>query len=333
MRHIFQLDAVRAIAALLVVMFHAETTLKKPKYLGEEIYPFLEIGYAGVQVFFVLSGFVIFLAHDRDREGSSDILRRFAIKRLRRIYPALWIVVLPLAAVQLASITPYDLVAALTLLPVEDEAVLSAAWTLRHEMLFYLLFSVFLFNRRIGLTLLVLWGVVGTAFGLMVDGGWIFEFLTSPNHLLFLLGMLCYLLYKRNVRDFARLSLSAGLILFVANFAVFRHYYSSPEAVFGFGLGAAFMLYGLVSIPALNRQNKIIGMMGESSYALYLINFPLISILCKAVEETEQFVSLPSHLYFWLIVGTCQIAAIVFTRLIEVPTLALFGRSSRARNG
>ena len=83
----------RGLAALSVLLFHVNIVLKLPKYLNNDIFPFFNFGYCGINYFFVLSGFVIFLAHEKDI-GQAARVPMFLWKRFRRVYPVLWMVLL-----------------------------------------------------------------------------------------------------------------------------------------------------------------------------------------------------------------------------------------------
>ena len=73
-----ELDALRGIAALLVVFFHF--TMKKNNFDH-----FFKLGTTGVDLFFMISGFVIFMSLERISKGID-----FAINRLSRLYPTYW---------------------------------------------------------------------------------------------------------------------------------------------------------------------------------------------------------------------------------------------------
>src|SRR5690554_1922660 len=72
-----QLDGLRGVAIILVILFHAKV-------------PFLSGGYIGVDIFFVLSGFLISSLIIKEFENKGKInLKLFYIKRIRRLFPAL----------------------------------------------------------------------------------------------------------------------------------------------------------------------------------------------------------------------------------------------------
>jgi peptidoglycan/LPS O-acetylase OafA/YrhL len=90
------IDGLRAIAVLPVVLFHSGV----PGFSG---------GFVGVDVFFVISGFVITSLLQGDvRAGRFSILR-FYNRRIRRIFPALFLLLAVVTAAALAWLTPLDL--------------------------------------------------------------------------------------------------------------------------------------------------------------------------------------------------------------------------------
>src|SRR5918993_5931608 len=94
------LDGVRAIAVYLVVLFHAGV-------------PGFEGGFIGVDVFFVLSGYLVTQLLLRDLEGQGSIrYGRFYSRRIRRLLPAATVVLLVTAAVYAAVASPVQVDAA-----------------------------------------------------------------------------------------------------------------------------------------------------------------------------------------------------------------------------
>jgi len=83
---ILELDAVRGLAALAVVLYHYTT--RYDHKVGHTSAPLFEVpwGHYGVELFFLLSGFVIFMTLERTKRGSD-----FLISRLSRLYPGYWV--------------------------------------------------------------------------------------------------------------------------------------------------------------------------------------------------------------------------------------------------
>ena len=83
-----ELDALRGIAALMVVFFHYSVRYGQIYgYPVDTVFHF-NIGQYGVQLFFIISGFVIFLTLDK-----TSFAVDFLVSRFSRLYPAYWIAI------------------------------------------------------------------------------------------------------------------------------------------------------------------------------------------------------------------------------------------------
>ena len=93
----------RGIASLLVVCFHATAIIGLPKYFGRlPLDGLFSFGYAGVDFFFVLSGFIIFFSTSKNHANPASVIT-YVKHRLIRIYPIYWVVcllILPLSFLQ-----------------------------------------------------------------------------------------------------------------------------------------------------------------------------------------------------------------------------------------
>jgi len=329
---IHPLNWVRAFAALLVCCFHASLVLGLPKYLGTEPAPVFAAGFSGVQLFFVLSGMVILLAHREDPQRSGPALGRFLTKRFLRIYPTLWIVLLALVPLTLSGWFGerpvfVDIVSAFLITPIDREVILAVEWTLRHEVLFYALFCAFLWDRRAGVILLGLWGIVGSLLGFLLESPWWARFLLDSNHALFVMGMVVAVMHGRASRVVAIASSVAGIVVFAAVYGltVSRHI-GPPLQPLGFGIGAALLLHGLSNLPGLNVPRPLLNYLGAASYSLYLIHLPLVSAMAKVVAVADGYLQWPHLIYFAIIVFACQLAACAFHSLVELPLLVRLRR-------
>ncbi|MGK7651745.1 acyltransferase family protein [Roseovarius sp. B08] len=110
-RHLYGLDIIRFIAAVLVVYFHfglfSDAQPAFPAAQQDRPWPWMDQftghGWVGVQVFFVISGFVIVASADRSAPG--EFLKRRAV----RILPALWIYTIIAFAVRYLAGEPLSL--------------------------------------------------------------------------------------------------------------------------------------------------------------------------------------------------------------------------------
>src|SRR6185437_12037336 len=144
-----RLNALRGPAALLVVFYHVRQIALRD--LGSAgTFEFWRFGHAGVDLFFVVSGFVIYLVHrhDIDRPPAT---RRFLTRRFIRIYPPLWMVttgvlvgaLVTAHAVHAEKMNSWFILRSYLLWPINGALPLvPPAWTLSHELKFYILFAL-----------------------------------------------------------------------------------------------------------------------------------------------------------------------------------------------
>lgn len=146
------LDGLRLVAALMVCFYHYagrggdawKAWGQTPALVFPELSKVAVYGPLGVQIFFVISGFVICMS------GWGRTLKSFAVSRATRLYPAYWAAVLLVTAVFALpgvvwrTVSPSDLLTNLTMLqmPVGADRVLGVCWTLWAELRFYLLFAL-----------------------------------------------------------------------------------------------------------------------------------------------------------------------------------------------
>ncbi|MEI6428212.1 MAG: acyltransferase [Pseudanabaena sp. ELA607] len=158
------LQILRALAAILVLLVHGTGVVKQvfnETYLNQ----YFVMGNCGVDVFFVLSGFIIFYTNYK-LIGNPASFWGFIKKRFIRIYPIYWIVTLAILPAYLffRSLGQGDelsvnvLIPSFLLIPGYRSPILVSGWTLIHELLFYLLFStIILFKPKVYKTIILGW--------------------------------------------------------------------------------------------------------------------------------------------------------------------------------
>jgi exopolysaccharide production protein ExoZ len=233
--HVYPLDAVRFFAALCVLAFHlafyawaAPYSTVGRMYHGAAAFPELAawswFGWVGVEVFFVISGFVI------ANSANSSSPMRFAKSRALRLYPAVWVCAfITLAAWMLidgAALRPLlgELVRSLSLW-VNGPWIDGVYWTLAIEMMFYALIFLVLLRGRfaqlawVALALVVcsgaylVWRVVAAAYFHTAPSG---AFATASDLLLlrhgcfFAVGILMWLATVRPLRTVEWAGVIAG---------------------------------------------------------------------------------------------------------------------------
>ncbi|MDD5460853.1 MAG: acyltransferase [Methylococcales bacterium] len=344
------LQAGRAIAAMLVVLFHLGGNIAKEKYFGIQAFsiPF-SFGSAGVEFFFVLSGFIIFTAHRNDIFQPHK-LASYIRKRLTRIYPTYWIIFLSvfflaIASTALRNTVPHDLfliLKSLFLIPQDKDIaggtgapVLIVAWTLQYEMLFYFYFAFLILSRWLsifmGLTLLYLYinyaGVPSLSFPL--------SFLLQDYLLLFAMGMfvsaVCTTRKIAADRPFFYVVIGSMLFLLIALDNVTDVNLLKEWRIILYGFASSLIIFGLVQAEKKGQiigGHKLMQVLGDSSYALYLIHFPLISILCKLSISIQlnKLGIIGALISYITIFGMCLLSSVVFHLRIEKPVIAYLQR-------
>jgi exopolysaccharide production protein ExoZ len=193
------LQAVRAIAAWLVITDHAllELTYNQPR--NSVTHFAWALGNVGVYIFFVISGFI--MVHICwESFGRRAAVASFLRRRIVRILPLYWLATIAALAYHRVSVTHgahagwSELVYSLAFIPYSGDGgswapILPQGWTLNYEMMFYAIFALGLsFPRQIALP------AVGVTLGAFVSVGPFLpnetlSYLASPIVLWFLLGM------------------------------------------------------------------------------------------------------------------------------------------------
>lgn len=327
------LEIGRGIAALLVVCFHATAIIGLPKYFGlSPLGGVFSFGYAGVDFFFVLSGFIIFYSTAKNHGNSAAVLT-YVKHRLIRIYPIYWVVglfLLPLAYLMGHPVGAANAVMDFLLVPRDGYPFVPVAWTLRHEMLFYLSFVLFFLNVTLAWVYFLLWGgAIAVCSVLSLDT-------TSPllslyfndHNLEFLLGILVAVYAKKKQVAWIKPSflLLTGAVIFLASglneslihveiYSEYSHYHIL------YGISAALMVSGLIGLKAdlKNYWVSVGAFFGRASYSIYLIHFSVLSAVIKFL--------LPLGLALWLDMVLLILAGVVLGSLlyqyVEVPLLAM----------
>jgi exopolysaccharide production protein ExoZ len=304
------LEATRGMAAAAVVLDHADAAVRNG--LGASAHlELLEYGKYGVDYFFVLSGFVIVWAHYEDigRRATCN----YALKRFIRLYPVAWMVVgtwLLIRFFWAGRIEPIEkIVTSLFFFPSLIDPIPTAVWTLRHELLFYLMFSMLLLSRRAGAFLLAAWILGCLTHTILALTGrpftGILAFLFSTYHFDFLIGGVLALIHKRRQFRASKVPISFALLLlfiifyFTWAFSIHRMWLNDYESFAAtawtliFGLTFGLLLHGVVVLEGIWNPSRFYLALGASSYFLYLIHDPLISVGQRIVFIAPGVLNMP----------------------------------------
>ncbi|HUZ62435.1 MAG TPA: acyltransferase [Acetobacteraceae bacterium] len=292
------IELMRGLAALSVVLAHISGTL----WAGRStVFP----GGPGVEFFFVLSGFVMMLVHGGDF-GHAGRVPAFLWKRFCRIYPLYWIILAVLVMQNLGGgdITPTHLITWISLSPVTNinwqtwlvargQDLLPVAWTLRHEVTFYLMFALALLPYA-GVPILAAW-LLGTI--LLAAGAHILSTnfylalvqvaLFSPFTFEFMAGLAAGYAYRRwhLPRRAAQAVLAAGIALLLWRLGQdgwgMRYGPAIARPIYGAAYGA--IILGCSSLERDRALELRLGrwalVAGALSYPLYLSHMPIVGAL------------------------------------------------------
>jgi exopolysaccharide production protein ExoZ len=287
----------RGLAALLVVAEHANVVIGLPKYFDKQAIPFeFYGGPAGVDLFFVVSGFIIaYITLEpsslHPRVGIGDFLwRRFA-----RIVPFLWLCVAGYAALRFVgrdgSFESGPYLRAVTLFPIGPVNP-SQAWTLRHELLFYLVFSCAFWRSGPRLVLVGAWMLSPILFFSTFGPARptaeyeLLGFAFSRLNLLFGFGFAVSLAYLRRPQWFVGsvsdgMPLLTGLCgLYLALFILIAYSHLNTADVLLAGVGAGLILCVALRVragPEPGLFDRAGHALGDASYAIYLTHGAVIS--------------------------------------------------------
>lgn len=289
------LQGLRGIAASFVFLFH----LVPASGLGSHVPALGSVarwGFSGVDVFFVLSGFVMW--HTTHQASGPAAARRFLLSRLARIFSGYW----PMLAITVAifallspqTLRDANILGSVFLLePRDSRLIITVAWSLVFELYFYVLFACLLCMRRrhqlavVGVGMLILL-VVNT--GLLIccepglSGGTTEGyFFLSPFVAEFFAGCLIAAAYHAGFAgcDYRLIAaLGVALACFGIGFGVADGELPTHQIarVSSFGLAASGIVLTFVALERYFLWPRWLVALGDQSYALYLGHPVLLSV-------------------------------------------------------
>lgn len=282
----------RGIAALLVVCFHLRVDINgvyAQSNLGNLLF---DGGASGVDLFFIISGFIITMSADKNNESFTN----FAIKRIFRIYPV-FISMLILFVVINNYYSFGEIIRSAFFIntnfsreaPFFGYNILVPAWTLTYEVYFYIIFSISIFISQknavyISSALLITPVIAYQLFfnhQISLDAtmqlnvnipiiGSLMKLQSSPMMIEFVYGMFLYKLYTIDfhIKHYKILSFSLISIYVYSFFSGYRYGYGPIN----FGFWALMIFIGCLLYEKHNklRDNAVLNSLGNYSYSIYL---------------------------------------------------------------
>jgi peptidoglycan/LPS O-acetylase OafA/YrhL len=336
-RNLKQLDSLqflRFVAAFAVVLFHFGSGLAIQYHLGRN---YLGMGAAGVDVFFVLSGFIISYSTDPARG-----LAYFARKRISRIVPLYWLLTLLIVLIALVKpsllnstiVTMETVIKSLLFIPYQKsggaiQPILFLGWTLCYEMFFYMIYGACLiFGARATWFASAVLLLLVALHAIWPRGSVEWHFYTNPILIEFVLGMMLHKIYAAyspfrngsNIAAFTLILLACGTHFLVLTLAGPGLYASSLFAVL---LVSGFLLMRMPS----GRLWAILVLLGDASYSLYLIHPYTLQLPIKLLGEHFSLSFVTGIL---VLVTLCTIAiSVMLLKFFERPMQAFLMRYSK----
>jgi len=325
------IQCLRGLAAMMVVVYHCFPQLDRMGYQGLH----LQSLSGGVDVFFVISGFImLYSAHRTPHRGAGTFLQHRAI----RILPTYWlltslVVAIALIAPQLMGSTRFEsghVLFSYLMLPARHPVldhywpILVPGWTLNYEAFFYAIFAaglLLLRDRGLGLA-----AFVGTAIALLVLAPLVVpvpgaaRFYTDSVMIEFVFGLFAGLAYLRGWR----IGRTTGIVCIAAGFALLLASDIVPHPdIRGlvYGVPALLIFVGAV-FPRFTASGalRLPRLIGDASYSIYLTN--MIAMAAIGLGWRRLFGSdLPGNTVWFILfaVPACAAAGILCYRLVELP--------------
>ncbi len=321
----------RGVAAIMVVTFHGFVPAR-----GIATPNWTEMaGASGVDIFFVVSGFIIFASQAPSDAQAADAgltvrtqgAGAFLWRRLLRIAPLYWLATFAMIGLHLVaqldpslSVDPIHILKSLAFIPHFDpgapaqiEPVLIQGWTLSYEMFFYSLFAIALALAPGRLALILSVSLIGlTAAGLIFQPhSALGRSYTDPRLLEFLAGVLLGLAVRKRLTVFP----AAGAVALIVGLLALWSTDLLPTFLRGpvaWGPLAALVVWGALCLDVRDRAPRLgwLRLLGDASYSIYLTHDITLSFVREAWRRAVPPTSSPLAFAIFLVIGVCASAAV-----------------------
>ncbi|WP_330320593.1 acyltransferase [Streptomyces clavifer] len=329
------LDGLRLLAALMVAAYHyggrgGDITAawgSSPAVQFPTAHTWFAYGPLGVQIFFVISGFVICMS------GWGRSLSSFFVSRVARLMPAYWAAVVlvtlvfALPVVAYEAVSPSDALVNLTLLqqPLGADRVLGVCWTLWAEIRFYALFALFVVlpgaNRRRIVLFCAVWTLAAAL--TKASGEPFLDVLLMPEHAPFFVGGIGLYLVHRDRRDAVAWGIVGVSWLLGQHHAVADLWHPAGQDAFSYRSSAVIILivtagFAVVAAIALGALHRVdwpwLTVAGALTYPFYLVHEHLGWVVVGVLHRT---LGVPAALTAVLTVGAMLALAWLLHRYVE----------------
>jgi exopolysaccharide production protein ExoZ len=279
------LQGLRALAAYAVVAHHAIDSLNH--YIGHFDIR-VNVGAAGVDVFFVISGFIMAATTNARPMGPGE----FAMHRVVRIVPIYWLLTLISAGFLLAGFKLFNenfnvahlLRSLFFIADPNEKPILFVGWTLNYEMMFYTMFATCLFIKKPAIRLNAILSSIALLWfvGLLFPEGSYISYISNSIILEFAIGIALWQVSRNYIlTTSAALSfISFGVIgLTVPDFLP-----TLPSKTLLLAPAACALVFAAISLEArgVSVGEGILKRQGDASYTIYLLHPFILQLVGKA---------------------------------------------------
>ncbi len=296
---ILPVQYLRGFCAAAVVVDHTAAMAGQPKYFGTVFLGgALDHGRLGVDIFFVISGFIMTVVSLESGSWKPLLSRAsFFSKRFARIVPLMWLAIISYLVLRMVgsntAIVPVNYLRAVLLWP-DGQVEPNHMWTLRHEFIFYILFAVSFFGRPAMRWVLVGWFVSPVFYAAVTGIYWqtvpdrhFFSILMNSANLEFASGTIVGLAWLRwPERRTFHLPIHPWLVFGILTLGVISAsaftglpWMSVPGTLITASLGAAVVALATVVECPRDRLSAFGRLLGNASYSIYLFHPHIASAL------------------------------------------------------
>jgi len=341
----------RGIAVLMVLAYHMgcyESKISANAILGS----MSDVGKAGVDIFFVISGFVMVTISNRPTQAE-DRPGFFLLKRAARIYPLYWCYTAAALTIFLSrpdlanrngGVGDISVLHSILLLPDKGAPLIGQGWTLIYEMYFYCGFALILFLRPSRRE----WGMLAWAIAVICVAyiwrpswnGWLPMWsiwptlVFSPMTLEFLGGCLIARLTSSHWHHWGKVAFILGVILFMlAGTSAWSRNTTHRELIYG--IPAFLIVYGTI---AMEQTTGFIGArwlraVGDASYSIYLSHILCLSVCIRVWKLFQTDGPLDNWIVLAMMAAVSLATGFASYQFIERPMQRMMGALLKNKTG
>lgn len=340
------LDSIRTVAALMVFLCHAGPNVYR--FLPEDwqiLFNFASNGFAGVSIFFVLSGFLItYLLLTEHQENGKISLKGFYLRRVKRIFPLYFAVLIftfgiyPLVKRFAGMESPngpdvwhhifflsnFDVIRVLSDCPGNDTMSQNVTWSISVEEQFYLVWPlIFLLNKKWWLPLIISGVVASLVFRSYnsMDGIILYYHSFAVMIDLAIGGLVAFLIHRIVLLEIFFEWFTAWKLCAVVSLSVILVAIDAPRIFTSLSFA---LVIAAMAFTKLDLSDNFLNKWGKYTYGIYLLHPIVLTVLDAALR---LFNPLHNFNYYLFVAGAGFIITLGVSKLsyhyFEKPILKL----------